>query len=101
MAPSDVSVIDGPARDTAARETPILELTDVTLHVVAPDGQRLKIVDRVSFSVGPSRFFALIGESGSGKTMIARAVMRLIPDEIIAIDGSIRFCGEEIAATPE
>jgi oligopeptide/dipeptide ABC transporter ATP-binding protein len=100
MAPSDVSVIDGPAL-SVARETPVLELTDVTLHVIAPDGQRLKIVDRVSFSVGPSRFFALIGESGSGKTMIARAVMRLIPDEIIEIDGSIRFCGEEIATAPE
>lgn len=94
--------MEGPATPSiAAREAPVLELTDVSLHVLAADGQRLKIVDHVGFSVGPSRFFAVIGESGSGKTMIARAIMRLIPDEIIAIDGSIRFCGEDIARAPE
>ena len=61
MALAETSVIDEVVRSTAARESPVLELTDVTLHVIAPDGGRLKIVDRVSFSVGPSRFFALIG----------------------------------------
>jgi oligopeptide/dipeptide ABC transporter ATP-binding protein len=101
MASSDASLIDKPVTSVPGRETPVVELTDVSLHVITPDGQRLKIVEHIGFSVGPSRFFAVIGESGSGKTMIARAIMRLIPDEIIAIDGSIRFCGEEIATAPE
>jgi oligopeptide/dipeptide ABC transporter ATP-binding protein len=100
MAASAASLIDRPG-GAAAREAAVIELTDVTLRVVAADRQRLKIVDGVGFSVAPGRFFALIGESGSGKTMIARAIMRLIPDEIIEIDGSIRFCGEEIARAPE
>ena len=101
MTPTDATMLERPSRSGAAPEAPVLELSDVSLHVLTEDGRRLKIVDHVGFSVGPSRFFALIGESGSGKTMIARAVMRLIPDEIIAINGSIRFCGEEIAAAPE
>jgi peptide/nickel transport system ATP-binding protein len=101
MAFPDTSVIDEAARRAAAQEAPVLELNDVTLHVAAEGGARLKIVDRVGFSVAPGRFFALIGESGSGKTMIARAVMRLLPDDLIRIDGSIRFCGEDIASAPE
>jgi ABC-type glutathione transport system ATPase component len=39
-------------------------------------------VDRVSFSVAPGETFAIVGESGCGKTTLARMLLRLIePDE--------------------
>src|SRR5690606_7328204 len=39
----------------------------------------LKAVDGVSFEIGKGEIFGLIGESGSGKPSVARAIMRLAP----------------------
>jgi peptide/nickel transport system ATP-binding protein len=82
-------------------DPPILSLEDLSIHVVGGEGRRLKIVDEVNFEIMPGQFFALVGESGSGKTMIARAIMRLLPDAIVDIDGAIRFAGEDLTLLPE
>jgi peptide/nickel transport system ATP-binding protein len=55
----------------------------------------------VTFRILPGQFFALVGESGSGKTMIARAIMRLLPDALLEIDGTIRFGNRELAHAGE
>jgi peptide/nickel transport system ATP-binding protein len=80
---------------------PILTVDKLSLHVRRDDGARLKIVENVSFRILPGQFFALVGESGSGKTMIARAIMRLLPDALLDIDGAIRFGAEELAHADE
>jgi peptide/nickel transport system ATP-binding protein len=52
----------------------------------------IKAVDDVSFSLEKGKVFVLAGESGSGKTTIARLILRAIePDS-----GSIIFNGEDI-----
>lgn len=52
----------------------------------------IKAVDDVSFSLEKGKVFVLAGESGSGKTTIARLILRAIePDS-----GSIIFDGEDI-----
>ncbi|HWG05349.1 MAG TPA: ABC transporter ATP-binding protein, partial [Beijerinckiaceae bacterium] len=80
---------------------PILALEKLTIHVRADGGRRLKIVEGIDFEIMPGRFFALVGESGSGKTMIARAIMRLLPDELVDISGAITFDGEDLVQMPE
>jgi peptide/nickel transport system ATP-binding protein len=52
----------------------------------------LKAVDGVSFAIRKGETFALVGESGCGKTTVARAVLRLN----CASGGKILFKGEEI-----
>lgn len=52
----------------------------------------VRAVDGVSFSVKKGDVFVLAGESGSGKTTIARLVLKAIP----ADEGKIIFQGEEI-----
>jgi peptide/nickel transport system ATP-binding protein len=52
----------------------------------------LKAVDDVSFKIGPGKVFVLAGESGSGKTTIARLILRAIDVD----SGSILFEGEDI-----
>ena len=79
----------------------MLSLERLSLFVRTDDGRRLKIVDNASFTIAPGEFFALVGESGSGKTMIARAVMRLVPDAVLEIDGAIRFGGQDLAHARE
>jgi oligopeptide/dipeptide ABC transporter ATP-binding protein len=80
---------------------PILSLDALSIHIRADDGRRLKIVDDITFDIAPGQFFALVGESGSGKTMIARAIMRLLPDALVELTGAIRFSGEELTRAPE
>jgi oligopeptide transport system ATP-binding protein len=47
----------------------------------ATTAERFTAVDDVSFEVGPGETFAIVGESGCGKTTLARMIMRLIePD---------------------
>jgi oligopeptide/dipeptide ABC transporter ATP-binding protein len=58
----------------------------------------IPIVRDVSLSIRQGECFALIGESGSGKTMIARALMRLLPPALLKIEGRIIFEGEDIVA---
>ena len=80
---------------------PILSVADLSLHVRVESGASLKIVEDVSFQIMPGQFFALVGESGSGKTMIARAVMRLLPDALLDISGAIHFGGHDLARARE
>jgi peptide/nickel transport system ATP-binding protein len=80
---------------------PILSVDNLSLHVRTSGGGRLKIVERIDFEIRPGQFFALVGESGSGKTMIARSIMRLLPDSLLEIGGTIRFAGHDLARAGE
>jgi oligopeptide/dipeptide ABC transporter ATP-binding protein len=81
--------------------SPLLSIDRLAIHVRQEGGARLKIVEDISFDIMPGQFFALIGESGSGKSMIARAIMRLMPDEVLDIEGSIHFGGHDLAQAGE
>lgn len=66
---------------------------DVQDLVVTLGGRR--VVDGVSFSVPAGARFGLIGESGSGKSLTALAILGLLPDGA-SVTGSIRWQGEEL-----
>ena len=59
------------------------------------------IVDNVSFSIRQGETFALLGESGCGKSMTALSLMRLLPDGIRTVSGYIKLDDEDIPALPE
>ena len=77
--------------------TPLLEVRDLrkTFHLAAarPGAPRqlVRAVDGVSFDLLPGETLGLVGESGCGKSTIAKLLLRLIePDQ-----GSMRFAGTE------
>ena len=78
----------------------VLEARNVSLFLRQARTE-LKIVDDVSFRVPRGEFFALIGESGSGKTTIAKAAMRLLPPGRLRIAGSLMVTGVDVAQAPE
>jgi peptide/nickel transport system ATP-binding protein len=58
------------------------------------EGSRFTAVDGVSLEVHHGETFAVVGESGCGKTTLARMLVRLIePDS-----GALRFAGKELLA---
>ena len=56
---------------------PVLSLKEVSISfgVNSP----IAVTDRVSFDVFPGEFFALVGESGCGKSVTAMSILRLLP----------------------
>jgi len=66
--------------------------------IVEIDGDR--VVDGISFEVPDGARLGLIGESGSGKSITALAVLGLLPDGATA-RGSIRWDGTELLGMPE
>ena len=54
--------------------------------------QPLQVTDRVSFDIFPGEFFALVGESGCGKSVTAMSILRLLPwPSAKIVNGSILF----------
>ena len=54
--------------------------------------QPLQVTDRVSFDIFPGEFFALVGESGCGKSVTAMSILRLLPwPSAKIVSGSILF----------
>ena len=67
---------------------PLLSLRDLRVRF-AIHGTTLEAVRGVSFDVAPGGTVALVGESGSGKSVIARAIMGLLPENAAITAGEI------------
>ena len=61
----------------------------------------IRAVDGLTLSILPGETFALLGESGSGKSMTALSIMRLLPDVGEIVAGRIRINGTDILQLPE
>ena len=59
------------------------------------------IVDGISFDIVTGETFALLGESGCGKSMTALSLMRLLPDGIANHSGSATLGGIRLFELPE
>jgi len=77
--------------------TSILEVNDLRVYFHTLRGT-VKAVDNVTFDVHAGERFGLIGESGSGKSTIALAIMRLIRPPGRIESGEIRLDGENLLA---
>jgi peptide/nickel transport system ATP-binding protein len=73
----------------------LLVVRDLTLEVV---GSGTAVVNGISFSIDPGEIVGIVGESGAGKTLAARALLGLTPQAICRTRGSIRFENEEITS---
>ncbi|MDT4934200.1 MAG: peptide/nickel transport system ATP-binding protein ddpF, partial [Pseudonocardiales bacterium] len=99
MAPQDgLTAIPTRAQTTAPtleRSAPLLRVDGLSVSY-GPN----EVVTDVGFELGRGQSLALIGESGSGKSTIARAVLRLLPSGGHAT-GRIEFDGQEVLGLSE
>jgi len=74
---------------------------DLSTHFFTEDGT-VRAVQDVSFSIGRGRTFALVGESGCGKTATALSIMRLVQaGQGRIVGGEIVFEGEDLLRLSE
>jgi len=59
------------------------------------------VVDRATFDIGRREVLALIGESGSGKTMTALSILRLVSPPISITGGEGWYQGQNLVRLPE
>jgi len=79
----------------------ILTVRGLRTHFFTQDGV-VKAVDGVGFAIGKRQTFALVGESGCGKSVTALSIMRLVPDPPGRIvDGRIVLAGTDLRALTE
>ncbi|MGJ4900048.1 ABC transporter ATP-binding protein [Bradyrhizobium sp. HKCCYLRH2060] len=72
-------------------------LTVDRLSVRLPKGaDRTHAISEVSLSVAENEIVCIVGESGSGKSMMANAIMRLLPDGVGTDGGRILFAGRDL-----
>ena len=76
-----------------AKET-LLRVEDLVLHFKTQRGS-VRAVDGVFFDLAHKEAVVILGESGCGKTSLAKAILRLLPRNIDRYDGRIYLNGDE------
>src|SRR5690348_8205475 len=72
---------------------PLLRVRDLIVHLHSSSPM---VLDRVGFDLAAGETIGILGESGAGKTTLAKALLRLLPAGSWQVKGSIRFRGSEI-----
>jgi peptide/nickel transport system ATP-binding protein len=74
----------------------LLKVSELSVRIGRGDNA-VRPVDGVSFDIRPGETFALLGESGCGKSMTALALLRLLPKPAgDIVGGSVRLNGQEL-----
>ncbi len=84
----------------AASTLPLLKVHALATRIHG-GGVPVRAVDGVSFDIAAGETFALVGESGCGKSMTALSIMRLLPDAGEITAGRVELSGLDLLALPE
>ena len=79
---------------------PLLKVRDLCLSFRS-EGGSTQVLDQVNLTIAPGETVALAGESGSGKSVTALSILRLLDPEAAELSGRIEFDGRELTALPE
>lgn len=78
----------------------ILEIRDLKTHFFTYHGV-IKAVDGVSLTINREEVLGIVGETGCGKSVTARSILKLIQDPGRIIDGTIHLDGEDVLSKSE
>ena len=81
--------------------TEVLSVRDLVVEY-SSGGDLVHAVNGVSFDLAAGQTLGLVGETGAGKTTIAKTIMRILPDHAVKkVEGQILFKGEDTLTIPE
>lgn len=73
----------------------LLEIKDLRVNIYL-DGQVITAVDGVNFHIAENETVVLAGESGSGKSITAMSIVKILPEKAKIISGEILFKGRQL-----
>jgi oligopeptide/dipeptide ABC transporter ATP-binding protein len=77
----------------------LLQVRRLTVAYPAPHGDVVRVVEGFDLDIGAGERVAVVGESGAGKSVLARAILRL--DQRARIEGRVLFGGSDLVTLPE
>jgi oligopeptide/dipeptide ABC transporter ATP-binding protein len=81
---------------TILTSPPLLELNGLSVRLPGKrKGESTLVVDNLSYTLHPGKTLAILGESGSGKTVSCRSLIGILPENA-EVTGSARFMGKEL-----
>src|SRR5262245_35329946 len=83
------------ASGVAMNVDPLLQVSELSICFYTEQGP-VQVLDAVNLSIGRGRIMGLVGESGCGKTTLARAVLGILSANARIEGGSIRFAGLDL-----
>ena len=78
-------------------EATLLRVENLVLYFRTTKGA-VQAVDGVSFDLGYKEAVVIVGESGCGKTSLAKAILRLLPRNVDAYSGRVYLDGTDVMA---
>jgi oligopeptide/dipeptide ABC transporter ATP-binding protein len=75
----------------------LLHVEDLVLHFKTGQGS-VQAVDGVNFDLDANRAVVILGESGCGKTSLAKAILRLLPRNVERYSGKVYLDGQNVMA---
>ena len=86
-------------RDAADRMAePILSVRDLHTHFLQDEGV-VRAVDGTSFDLYPGRTLGIVGESGCGKSVTARSILRIV-ERPVASSAARSCCAGRMVTSP-
>jgi peptide/nickel transport system ATP-binding protein len=82
------------------QENSLLNIRDLKLHFRTTKGV-VQAVDGVGFDLGYKEAVVVLGESGCGKTSLAKAILRLLPRNVASYSGKVYLDGLELMGMSE
>jgi peptide/nickel transport system permease protein len=79
----------------------LLSIRGLKVAFRSPRGDEVRVVDDVSFDIGPGETVGVVGESGCGKSATAMAIIGLLPHTGRIEEGTIVFDGRDLTSLPE
>ncbi len=81
-------------------ETELLQVTNLKLYFRTTQGV-VQAVDGVDFSLNYNQALVIVGESGCGKTSLAKAILRLVPRNVNTYSGQVYLDGIDVMTLDE
>jgi len=80
---------------------PLLSVRNLTARFVAR-GETVEAVRGIAFDIRPGEAVGFVGESGCGKSVTARAILRLAPEgSTVALSGEVLYRGQDLLSLSE